>query len=163
MRNLHIFAKIGITLFSLSLFGVAWIAIVTHTNRNISNPNPFIYYAIQNNVIILIILIAMSVAYGFVWSSILYREVKQKKQESKSILETVFLFLGNEEKNIIEFLVKKKGNTTQAEISKLSGMTRLKAFRALQKMQNKNLVEIVPHGKLRIVKLKQNVLNVLLE
>jgi len=163
MRNIHIFTKIGVSLFSLSLLGVALIAIVTHTNRNLTNPNLFIHYAIQNNVLILIILIAMSVAYGFVWSSILYREVKQKKQESRSILETVFLFLGTEEKNIIEFLVKKKGNTTQAEISKLSGMTRLKAFRALQKMQNKNLVEIVPHGKIRIVKLKQNVLNVLLE
>ena len=102
----------------------------------------------------------MSVAYGFVWASILYREVVQKKQESKSILETVFLFLGNEEKSIIEFLVQKKGSTTQADISRLAGMTRLKAFRALQKMQNKNLVEIVPHGKIRIVKLKQNILNV---
>ena len=163
MRNIHIFTKIGILLFSLSLLGVAWVAIVTHTNRNLSNPNPFIHYAIQNNVIILIALIAMSVAYGFVWASILYREVVQKKQESKSILETVFLFLGNEEKSIIEFLVQKKGSTTQADISRLAGMTRLKAFRALQKMQNKNLVEIVPHGKIRIVKLKQNILNVLLE
>ncbi len=163
MRNLHFFTKTGIGLFSLLLIAVAGLAILTHANRNISNPNPLIHFSIQNNAVIMVVLIIMSITYGFLWSNILYREVKQKKQESRSILQTVFLFLGNDEQSIIQFLVQHRGQTTQADISRLPGMTRVKAFRSLQKMQEKNLVEIIAHGKIRRVNLKENIMNSLSE
>ena len=47
----------------------------------------------------------------------------------------------------------------QAEIARLEGMGRVKAHRALQKMQEKNLVEIIPYGKIRKIILKDNIRN----
>jgi len=163
MRNINFYRKTGIVLLSFLLLAVLWVANVTHANRNISNPNPFIHFAIQNNFVILIVLVMASVAYGFLLSSISYFEIKRKKQDSEAILKTVFLFLNADEKNMIEFLVKHKGETTQAELSRLPGMSRVKAFRLLQKMQGKNLIEIIPHGKIRRIRVKENIMNILLE
>ena len=163
MRNINFYRKVGVALLSLLLIAVLWIATITHANRKISNPNPFIHFAIQNNFVILIVLIVVSVAYGFLWSSLSYFEIKRKKKDSQAILDTVFLFLSTDEKNMIEFLVQHNGQTTQAELSRLPGMNRVKAFRLLQKMQSKNLVEITPHGKVRRIKVKENIMNTLLE
>jgi uncharacterized membrane protein len=163
MRNINFYRKIGVVLLSFLLLAVLWIATITHTNRNLSNPNPLIHFAIQNNFVILIVLIVVSVAYGFLWSSLSYFEINRKKKDSEAILKTVFLFLSNDEKNMIEFLVQNDGQTTQAELSRLPGMNRVKAFRLLQKMQGKNLVEIIPHGKVRRIRIKENIMNTLRE
>src|SRR3989338_385073 len=154
MRNISFLQKIGFGTLTLIVIGVLWIAEITHTNRNLSNPNQLIHFAIQNNFVILIALVVLSVGYGFLWSSLFYRELKKKEESTRSILQTVFMFLGEEEKSIIEFLVTNGGETTQSEISRLPGMSRVKAFRLIQKMQSKNLIEVSPHGKVRKIKLK---------
>ena len=161
MRNINLYRKVGFALMSLLLLVVAWVTTITHANRNISNPNPLIHFAIQNNIVIMVVLIVISVMYGFLLSSMSYYELRQKKKTTRSILQTVFLFLGKEERNIIEFLVANKGTTTQAEISRLPGMSRVKAYRSLQKMQDKNLIEIVSHGKVRKVTVKENIMDAL--
>lgn len=71
------------------------------------------------------------------------------------------LFLNKEEKEIIKYLVEKKGETTQAEISRLPGLNRVKAYRSVQKMQQKKLIEVVSHGKVRKIKLRKDILCIL--
>ncbi len=71
----------------------------------------------------------------------------------------LLLFLGQEEKEIIEHLVAMDGMSSQADISKLPSMNRVKAHRSLQKMQEKNIVEVVPpHGKMRRIHLNENIM-----
>ena len=163
MRNTSLFMKLGMLLLTSLLIVVAWLINVTRANKDISNPNPFVHFAVENHLLILVILIFLSTASGFLLSSISYIEISKKKKASQGILDTVFLFLHPEEKNIIQFLVQNKGSTTQAEVSRLPGMNRVKAYRSLQKMADKNLVEVVPHGKIRKVRLKENIMSVLLE
>ena len=105
----------------------------------------------------------ISVFFGFYTSKVLYSKLKKRTKTSKSILDVVLLFLGEDEKSIINFLVEKKGQTTQAEISRLSNMNRVKAHRSLQKLQVKQLIDIVSHGKVRKIKLKENIYDLLLE
>ena len=109
------------------------------------------------------ILIIIAAAVGFSLSSMLYGQVRKKEEHTKSTLETVLLFLGDEEKDIINYLVEKKGSATQADISRLPKMNRVKAFRSLQKMKDKKLIDIAAYGKLRKVRLKDNILSTLLE
>jgi len=79
------------------------------------------------------------------------------------MLDMILVFLSKEEREIINFLVEKNGTSTQADISRLPGMNRVKAHRSMQKMQEKNLLDITAHGKVRNVALKQNIMNTLME
>ena len=83
------------------------------------------------------------------------------KKESGKLLKMLFLFLSDDEKNIINCLVDNKGVVGQVDISRLPNMSRVKAFRSLQKMQAKNLIDIVAHGKTRKISLRENILNML--
>ncbi len=163
MRNIGFYTKVGIALLSLLLVAVAWLARTVSSNKNISNPNPLTHYAIENHMVILVVLIVVSIAYGFLWSSLSYHEIMEKRRTSKSILDTVLMFLNSNEKSIIQLLIQQKGVTTQAEVSRLPGLNRVKAFRLLQNMKNKNIVEVVPHGKVRKVLLKDDIMKALLE
>lgn len=163
MRNIKWYKNSGLIILLILLILVTWILILTEQNRNRTNANAFLVFTIQNHLWIMAGLIIISVAFGFISSHILYSEIQKKKKHSRSILETVLLFLSREEKAIVNFLVDKNGATTQSEISRLPGMNRVKAFRSIQKMEQKRLLTITPHGKIRKIALKADILGTLLE
>lgn len=167
MRNAKInikFSKgIGVGVLVILLITATWLSIITHKYKNVSTANNLLRFAINNHTIILVSLIVIAIASGFLWSNILYSEIKKKQKDTKTILNVVLQFLNNEEKAIIKLLVENNGSTTQSEIARLPNMTRVKAFRSLQKMEEKALIEIIPHGKIRKVKVKENILDSLLE
>ena len=120
-------------------------------------------FAVKHHTAIMAGLVALSVIFGFVSSQIFYAELQRKKQDSKNILAVVLLFLSREEREIVNFLVKCQGMTTQAEIARLPHMNRVKAHRSLQKMHQKQIIDLVAHGKIRKVHLKENILQLLLD
>jgi uncharacterized membrane protein len=151
------FVVLGILLIT-----VAALAFVSYRAET-SYDNAFFTYAIQHHVEIMAGLVIISLVFGFVSSQMFYTEIQRKKRESKSMLAVVLLFLSREEREIVNFLVESNGVTTQAEIARLPHMNRVKAHRSLQKMQEKQIIELVPHGKIRKVHLKENILQLLLE
>ncbi|MFC1648142.1 helix-turn-helix transcriptional regulator [Nanoarchaeota archaeon] len=165
MRNISIKTgeKTNAIILTLLLIAVIVLAFISFDSRFVSSDNDLLAFAVQNHMWIMVVLVLISVAFGFYTSKFLYKEIRERAKTSQNILEVVMLFLGEEEKGIINFLVEKNGETTQAEISRLPGMTRVKAYRSLQKIQEKQLIDIIPHGKVRRIKLKENILNTLLE
>ena len=163
MKNHYPSKHILFAVLTILLLTVSAIVIITETARNISNKSNFLLFLITNHNIIMFLLLTFGIAFGFFWSNLTFVEFERQQKESKRILDIIFLFLHNEEKEIIKFLVEKKGTTTQAEISRLPGLDRVKAFRSLQKMQEKRLVEIQEHGKIRKVTLKEDIYNVIKE
>lgn len=163
MRNIQWQKNVAFVISAALLVLVTWVAVLTHTNRNMTNANPFIVFIIQNHLSFMFAAIITSAAVGFIWSGMLYGEIRKKKEASMSTLETVLLFLNQEEKDIINYLVGKEGTATQAEIARLPKMNRVKAYRSLQKMKDKRLIEITPHGKMRRLMLKDNILSTLVE
>lgn len=129
----------------------------------VTSKNPFIFWMVENHLSITIVLILLSGCIGYASSAIIYRQVTTTKKESKRLLEILFLFLSNDEKEIINCLVQNKGMIGQAEIARLPAMNRVKAFRSLQKMQERDLIDITPVGKIRRVSLKENILKILNE
>ncbi len=120
-------------------------------------------FAVRHHVELMGALLLVAIVFGFVSSKLFYAEIQKEKQETRNILGIVLLFLNQEERAIINLLVQNKGYTNQAEVARLPNMSRVKAHRSLQKMQEKQLIELVPHGKIRKVHLKQNILEMLLE
>ncbi len=123
--------------------------------------NQFIFWLVENHLPITIGLILLSALIGYTLSTITYRQVTKTQKESRKLLELLFLFLNNDEKEIINWLVQNGGTARQADISRLPNMDRVKAFRSLQRMREKNLIDITEHGKIRKVSLKENIFKML--
>ena len=143
--------------FSLAVM----IYLIIYIHRNVTSKSALIFWIVENHQSILIGLILFSGFVGYISSALTYKVVINTKKEYKKLLEMLFLFLSNDEKNIINCLVGNKGAAGQADISRLPDMDRVKAFRSLQKMQAKNLIDITAHGKIRKISLKDNILNML--
>ena len=134
---------------------------VTYIHESMTSKNRFIFWVVENHLPITIGLILLSALIGYTLSTITYRQVTKTKKESHKLLEMLFLFLNNDEKEIINYLVQNGGAAGQADISRLPNMDRVKAFRSLQRMREKNLIDITEHGKIRKVFLKENILKML--
>ena len=163
MENLRLYKNIGFGILTILLILCTVIAILTYLGRDSNTTSHLFMLAIQHHLEIMVLLIVISITFGFVWSSIAIGEAEKQKKDNRKILEIVLLFLNNEEKQIIDFLIKQEGNTSQAEISRLPNMGRVKAYRSLRKMEEKRLVDIVSHGKVRKVSLKENIYQLLAE
>ncbi|VVB56612.1 Uncharacterised protein [uncultured archaeon] len=56
-------------------------------------------------------------------------------------------FLSTDERDVVEFLLKSEGHTTQAQVSRLEGMSRLRAHRVVGRLEEKKIVRIEKLGK----------------
>jgi uncharacterized membrane protein len=81
---------------------------------------------------------------------------------NNELLELLFIFLSRDDREILDYLVKNQGRANQADRSKLQGMSRVKAFRSVQRMKENNLVEVKSYGKVRSIQLKKDVFDMLL-
>ena len=155
------YRKMSFAFLAIVIAIVGLVYLVTYLHKALTSANPVIFWTVQNHLGITVGLIAVSVFLGYLSSSITYRQLSKTKKESRSLLDTLFLFLSREDKEIINHLMGQNGISRQAEISRLPGLNRVKAFRCLQKMKEKNIIEITANGKVRKVVLKENILRLL--
>lgn len=85
----------------------------------------------------------------------------ESKIEKKDIRLTessnvIVRLLSPDERNLIKILAG-KNELTQAKLTSLSGMSRLKVFRTIEKLKEKELIEKKKKGKLRVIKIKENI------
>lgn len=148
--------------FSLIIVGLAIVIyLITYIHQNATSKNPIIFWTVENHLPITIGLVILSGFIGYLSSMLTYKQVTKTKKESQKLLEMLFLFLNKDEREIINYLVQNNGTIGQADISRLPGMDRVKAYRSLQKMQEKKLIDITAHGKVRKISLKDNILKML--
>ncbi|MBI2661951.1 hypothetical protein HYX11_00655 [Candidatus Woesearchaeota archaeon] len=157
--KLYQYISLGFSAITIGLAIVIYL--VTYIHQDVTSKNLLIFWTVQNHLSITIGLIILSGFIGYTSSTLIYKQVTNTKKESQKLLEMLFLFLNKEEKEIINYLVQKNGMVGQAEISRLPNMNRVKAYRSLQKMQEKNLIDIAAYGKVRKVSLKDNILTML--
>jgi len=75
--------------------------------------------------------------------------------ESSNVISRL---LSSEERNLIKILAR-ENELTQARLTFLSKMPRLKVFRTVEKLKEKGLIEKKEKGKLRIIKMKEDIKN----
>ena len=147
--------------FSAIIIGLAILIYgVMYIHRNTTSKNSLIFWTVENHLPITISMIILSGFMGYILSTVTYKQVTKTKKESHKLLEILFLFLNRDEKEIINSLVQNNGMIGQAEISRLARMDRVKAYRSLQKMQEKT-DRYNCAWKIRKVSLKDNILNLL--
>ncbi|OIO20735.1 hypothetical protein COV61_04460 [Candidatus Micrarchaeota archaeon CG11_big_fil_rev_8_21_14_0_20_47_5] len=95
----------------------------------------------------MLLMAALGVAVGAFVFYLLYARIEQKEKESEITAEMLLNFLAEEERKILSFLAKGGGSAYQSEISRLEGMTRLRAHRALARLAKKGILSLERVGK----------------
>ena len=75
--------------------------------------------------------------------------------------QSILKFLGDYERKVLERLLESKGSVLQSEISRIEGMTKLKAHRAVKNLEQKEIIKIERHGKTNRIFLAKDIKNLL--
>ena len=71
-----------------------------------------------------------------------------KKENVKPINNgSILKLLNPNEKKVVERIIENKGSVLQSEISRIEGMTKLKAHRAVKDLERKGIVNLEQYGK----------------
>lgn len=93
--------------------------------------------------------------FGSVSHIIFNRDLEKNKEE---ILETINLLMNlvnYEDKKIINYLKNNNGISTQYELTKISGLTKLKVHRSIEKLEKNNILKKEKLGKINKIYLNK--------
>ncbi|MFA6035415.1 MAG: hypothetical protein WC759_00465 [Candidatus Micrarchaeia archaeon] len=107
----------------------------------------------QYHVEFMMLLALFGVLSGLTAYGVLTMSIGKEKQAAKTNASIIMKFLSADEQEILALLIKKEGRTTQGEIGRLPGMTRLKAHRFVKKLEGRGLVHVEKEGKINFVRL----------
>jgi hypothetical protein len=109
---------------------------------------PFMEYHIHFMVLMGI----FGVGSGLLTFSLLNATIEKQKHAVKTNMEIIMKFLGSDEREILRLLLEKDGMTTQSEIARLPGMSRLKAHRIVKKLEERGVVHVEKYGKINMIR-----------
>ncbi|MEK6954401.1 MAG: winged helix-turn-helix transcriptional regulator [Candidatus Micrarchaeota archaeon] len=153
------FAILLIAVFALLIFLTVF-SFQTPENSALS----VLYHLLFGFHVELMVLLSMvGVVVGAVVFYLLSDKVDKKGLEARAVAELVLKFMDRDEKLVISELLRGNGRIMQAEISRLEGMTRLKAHRIVAKLESMGVIDVQKSGKLKIIHLKEELKKALLE
>lgn len=88
-------------------------------------------------------------------------KISEKEKTIKKNIEVIYSILDEDEKKVLDLLVKNKGKLKQLELSDRYGKT--KAHRIIKKLEDKKIVEIIKTGRINQIKLRKGLLKELVE
>lgn len=121
----------------------------------------FLDFVSQNHLLVMVILVVVSISYGYFTAYMLYKELDKTKKTSKEFVNTILKFLEPHEKKIVNYLIECNGKSSQAELSRLEGLTKVKVHRSLKKMEGKDILKVRKRGKVRDVILNEELYELL--
>lgn len=116
-----------------------------------SNVPPLISFFVKYHVFFMFIIAIISLLFGVFSHIVMSKRLDRNKENLKETISALLSMIGNDEKKIINYLVSSNGSSTQYELTKLSGMTKLKIHRALDKMEQNGVITKEKLGKINKV------------
>jgi len=110
---------------------------------------PFMVYHIQ----FMVVMGFFGLFSGVVVYSILNATLEKQKKIVQTNTDIIMKFLSGEDREVLRLLIQKEGMTTQSEIAKLPGMTRLKAHRIVRKLEGRGIIHVEKYGKINMIRL----------
>jgi predicted transcriptional regulator len=170
---------IAIAIFLIIFYFNIYEVAETTQIRNELRPRPFpmlgpIEYRLWLSPIVLIIAI-VPISYYFI-SKKLERNMKivlnlinknnfKTNKDSTEInnKNTILKLLNFNERKVLEMLIEKKGEILQSEISRIKGMNKLKAHRAIRNLELRGVIETENYGKTKHIILSKDIKNIMLK
>ncbi|MDD5340419.1 MAG: hypothetical protein PHV13_04170 [Candidatus ainarchaeum sp.] len=110
---------------------------------------PFIEFHVQ----FMVLMGFFGLGSGLVVYSILNATLEKQKKVVKTNIGILMKFLSQDEREVMQLMGDKEGMTTQSEMARLPGMTRLKAHRIVKKLETRGIVHVEKYGKINVVRL----------
>jgi uncharacterized membrane protein len=148
VANKPLLAVLLIVLFVLAVV----VTIVTYNSQSAPESlKPIVKFHFE----LMILIAVLGVGVGAATFYLMGEQVERKSQESRKNAELLLKFLSGDEKKVVERLLKNDGKAMQYELSRLEGLTRLKAHRIVGKLERQGIVAVEKIGKVNSVRLTE--------
>lgn len=139
-----------ISCFLLLVVGLVFVYAISASGESVpSLLRPLLVYHVQ----FMLLMAVFGVLSGLLGYTVVNAAVEKKEQAVRTNAEILMKFLGAGEQEVVDLLNKKEGRTTQGEIGRLPGMTRLKAHRIVKKLAERGVLHVEREGKVNMVRL----------
>ena len=109
------------------------------------------------------VFIFVGVIIGAVVFFFMTSKLEDKKKDVEKIAQTLIQFLNKDEKLVVQKILENDGKAFQSEISRIEGIGKLKSHRIIQRLSDRQVIEIEKHGKTNLIKLSKNIKEVLVK
>ncbi len=90
---------------------------------------------------------------GLIVYNLMSSTIEKQKQAVRTNMDIIMKFLTAEDREVVRLLLEKEGMTTQSEIARLPGMSRLKAHRIVKKLEERGIIHVEKYGKINMVRM----------
>ncbi len=149
VRNMKFNQRLLLSIALLAGFGLLVLTMLMsyiYVTNGLPAP-PLVMLLFEYHFEIMILVSVLGIVVGASMYFLMHEQVEVKTKEAAGNAQMLLTFLSGEERTVVELLLKSEGHTTQAQASKLEGMTRLKAHRTVLRLADKKIIRIEKLGK----------------
>jgi len=139
-----------------SLLIVIFVLIVSITSWYVQN---IIYSGdICSCAVPLPVLIQVLASIGMLVGTLVYYIFSPRFEKSPVEKDSVLKLLNETESKIVDTLINNNGELSQAKISSLTGLSKVKVFRSLEKLVSRDIVKKEKKGKTNVIRLAEDIM-----
>lgn len=121
-----------------------------------ANSAPFILtFFVKYHVFFMITIAIFGLIFGSFSHILFSRDLEKNKEELSETINLLMNLLNYEDKKIINYLRDNNGVSTQYELTKISGLTKLKVHRSIEKLEKNNILRKEKLGKINKIYLSK--------
>ncbi len=106
---------------------------------------------------LLTLLVTIGIVVGAATYYLMSQRIESREESLKKNVGIILKFLGEDERKAVNKIIEGKGRVLQAEITRLPGMSKVRAHRALKRLLAKGIIASERFGKTNVVKLVEEV------
>ena len=144
---------LGIVVVSIFIFLTTVLVFVYALSPNPQSIPSFLYPFMEYHIQFMVAMGIFGILSGVLGYSLMKQTIEQQKKVVKTNTDIIFKFLAKEDREVLRLLLEKGGMTTQSEIAKANNMSRLRAHRAVRKLEERGIVHVERHGKINMIRL----------
>lgn len=165
MRNMPFNQRL---LLTISIFGgfillvIAMLLSYIWSSGGTGEP-PFLELLSRFHFELMIAVSFLGIGVGAAMYFLMQAQTQEKAREATGNAKLLLSFLSGDERAVVELLLKSEGHTTQAEVSRLEDMTRLRAHRVVLRLVDKKIIRVEKMGKTNQLWLAKSIFEALSE
>lgn len=144
---------LGLIVVSIFIFLIT-VLVLVFSLYSVGQPVPaFLEPFMRYHVEFMVLMGLFGLFSGLIVYSILNSALEKQKQVVKTNMDIIMKFLTEDDREVIRLMIEKEGMTTQSEIARLPGMSRLKAHRIVKKLEDRGIVHVEKYGKINMIRM----------
>ncbi len=151
--------KLFIFLISLIiLFSVFTLTMLSYFFIGSNSDYFLINFFVKYHFLFMFICTILALFFGFISYYFIAKNFNSSKKIQLSYLNDILNLLENDEKNILEYLIKNGGSASQYELVKISNSHKVRVHRIIEKFENNQIIEKQKVGKINKIYLNKKYL-----